>query len=64
METTENQTNEVIKTSQSSYVTIDEKISRMKITFDNATLPGIFEPLQTVGYTTEKIDSLKATKRN
>jgi len=60
METTENQTNEVTKTSQSSYVTIDEKISRMKITFDNAKLPGIFETLQTVGYTTEKIDSLKA----
>lgn len=59
METTENPTNEVIKTSQSSYVTIDEKISRMKMTFDNASLPGIFETMQTVGYTTEKIDSLK-----
>ena len=60
METTENSTNEVTKTSQNSYVTIDEKISRMKITFNNATLPGIFETMQTVGYTAEKIDSLKA----
>jgi len=60
METTENPTNEVIKTSQSTYVTIDEKISRMKITFGNATLPGIFETMQSVGYTAEKIDSMKA----
>ena len=60
METTENQTNEGIKTSQSPYLTIDEKRSRMKITFNNVKLLCIFEPLQTVGNTTVKIDLLKA----
>ena len=32
----------------------------MKTAFDNATLPGIYEALLTVGYTTERIDSMKA----
>lgn len=58
MELSENSTAEVKNTSKTSYLTIDEKINRMKITFNNATLPGIYETMETVGYTTEKLTTL------
>jgi len=59
METTENPTTGV-KTPQSSYhLTIDEWIGQMKLTFDNAMVPGIYETMQKVGYTEAKINSLK-----
>lgn len=58
METTEN--TEVQKTSKTHYETLDEKITKMKVTFDNATLPQIFAVMVTVGYTAEKIADMKA----
>jgi hypothetical protein len=60
METTQNPTPEVPKTSKSHYETIDEKITKMKVTFDNASLPQIFTVMVTVGYTAAKIDDMKA----
>jgi hypothetical protein len=60
METPENATTEVKKVSKSHYETIDEKITKMKVTFDNATLPQIFTVMVTVGYTAAKIEDMKA----
>jgi len=59
METTENPTTGVKTPQPNNYVSIDEWIGRMRLTFDNAMTTGIFEPLLTVGYTEEKITSLK-----
>ena len=59
METKENATTEVKKVTKSHYETFDEKITKMKVTFDNATLPQIFAIMVTVGYTVEKIDDMK-----
>lgn len=60
MDTTQNTSAEVPKPKQSTYETIDESIAKMKLTFDNATLPEIFDVLQTVGYTVERISLLKS----
>ena len=59
METTENPTTEATNASKTKYESIDDKIAKMKIAFDNASLPGIVEIMLTVGYTPEKIESLK-----
>jgi hypothetical protein len=59
METKENATTEVKKVTKSHYETFDEKITKMKVTLDNATLPQIFAIMVTVGYTVEKIDDMK-----
>lgn len=60
MDTTENTSAEVPKPKRSTYETIDESIAKMKLAFDNATLPEIFDVLQTVGYTVERISLLKS----
>jgi len=59
METPQNTPAEETKPKKSSYETIEESIAKMRLTFDNATLPGIFEILLTVGYTEERINLLK-----
>jgi len=59
METTQNTPVEVTKPKETMYETIEESIGKMRLAFDNATLPGIFEILLTVGYTEEKINLLK-----
>ncbi|ADQ80368.1 hypothetical protein Palpr_2232 [Paludibacter propionicigenes WB4] len=59
METKTTATTDEKKVSKSHYETIDEKITKMKVTFDNATLPEIFTVMVTVGYTAEKIDGMK-----
>jgi hypothetical protein len=59
METTQNTPTEVTKPKQREYESIDESIAKMRLTLDNATLPGIFEILLTVGYTEERINLLK-----
>lgn len=58
METNENPTTEATKPHQRLYLSIDEIISRMKLTFGNATLPEIFEPMKSVGYTIDRINGL------
>ena len=58
METT-NATTDVKKVTKPHYETFDEKITKMKVTLDNATLPQIFAVMVTVGYTAEKIDDMK-----
>ena len=42
------------------YESIEATIAKMKLTFSNALLPEIFAVMVTVGYTTEKIELLKA----
>lgn len=59
MGTTENPSTEAVNASKNKYESIDEKIAKMKIAFDNASLPGIFEKMLTAGYTLERIDALK-----
>lgn len=59
METTENPTTDVKTSQPNNYVSIDQWIGKMKLTFDNAMLPEIFVPMQTVGYTEPKITALK-----
>ena len=58
MENTETTTPEVKKTSTKHFDTMDESIVKMKLTFGNAMLPEIFEVMQTVGFTAEKIAAL------
>jgi hypothetical protein len=60
MGTTENPTTEATKPQTSNYVSTSEWIAKMKLTFNNAILPEIFEVMQTVGYDETKINSLKA----
>lgn len=60
METTENPTPEVTNTSKTHYETLDEKITKMKTTFANATLEQIFVVMVTVGYTAEKLADMNA----
>lgn len=59
METTVNETTEVKKTSKNYHETMGESIGKMKLTFDNASLPQIFAVMITVGYTAEKIAALR-----
>jgi len=59
MGTTENSPTEVKKTSKTHYQTLDEKITKMKVTFDNASLPEIFVIMVTIGYNAEKIAGMK-----
>jgi len=60
METSENATPVVKKTSKNHYETLNEKITKMKVTFDNAMLPQIFAVMVTVGYTAERIAGMNA----
>lgn len=64
MGTTENPTTEAPKPQQSKYETINETIVKMKLTFDNATLPEIFAAMVVVGYTEAKIAELQAKLSN
>ena len=59
METTENLPTEPKKPQPSTHVTTAQWVSKMKLTFANATLPEIFGVMQTVGYSAEKIDAMK-----
>ena len=60
METTQNPSTEVTQPRKQVYESIDASIAKMKLTFSNALLPEIFAVMVTVGYTTEKIELLKA----
>ena len=60
METTQNPSTEVTQPRKQVYESIDASIAKMKLTFNNAMLPEIFDVMLTVGYTTEKIELLKA----
>ena len=60
METTQNPSTEVTQPRKQVYETIEASIAKMKLTFNNAMLPEIFDVMLTVGYTTEKIELLKA----
>ena len=60
METTQNPSTEVPQPSKQAYESIEATIAKMKLTFSNALLPEIFAVMVTVGYTTEKIELLKA----
>ena len=60
METTQNSSTEVTQPRKQVYETIEASIAKMKLTFNNAMLPEIFDVMLTVGYTTEKIELLKA----
>jgi len=64
METTTNPSTEAITPKQSTYVSIDQWIGKMTLAFDNALLPEIFEAMETVGYTAEKISGMKAQLAN
>ena len=58
MENTETTNTEVTKAPKNYHDTMDESIVKMKLTFGNAMLPEIFEVMQTVGFTAEKIAAL------
>ena len=60
METTQNPSSEVPQPKKQVYESIEATIAKMKLTFSNALLPEIFAVMVTVGYTTEKIELLKA----
>ena len=60
METTQNPSAEVPQPPKQAYESIEATIAKMKLTFSNALLPEIFAVMVTVGYTTEKIELLKA----
>ena len=60
METTQNFSSEVPQPPKQAYESIEATIAKMKLTFSNALLPEIFAVMVTVGYTTEKIELLKA----
>jgi len=60
MESEKNITTEVVKTKQNPHVSIGESIAKMKLAFDNALLPEIFNTMLTVGYTEEKIMGYKS----
>ena len=60
METTQNFSSEVPQPKKQVYESIEATIAKMKLTFSNALLPEIFAVMVTVGYTTEKIELLKA----
>ena len=60
METTQNPSTEVPQPSKQAYESIEATIAKMKLAFNNALLPEIFAVMVTVGYTTEKIELLKA----
>ena len=60
METTQNPSTEVPQPKKQVYESIEATIAKMKLTFSNALLPEIFAVMVTVGYTTEKIELLKA----
>jgi len=64
METTTNPTTEATTPKQSTYVSIDQWIGKMTLTFDNALLPEIFGAMEAVGYTTEKITGMKEQLTN
>jgi len=64
MEPTTNSTTKATTPKQSTYLTIDQLIGKMTLTFDNAMLPEIFEPMLAVGYTAENIVGLKAQLAN
>jgi hypothetical protein len=59
MTTTEIPTTEATKPKPSNYVSNAEWISKMKLTFGNATLPTIFPVMEAVGYSAEKIAGLQ-----
>lgn len=60
METTQNSATEVPQPKKQVYESIDALIAKMKLAFNNALLPEIFDVMLTVGYTVEKIESLKS----
>lgn len=60
METTHNPTPEAPKSAKNNYVSIDEMIVRMKLTFGNAKLPTIFPVMETVGYSILRIDDMQS----
>lgn len=60
MENSEITSQEAKKTTKNYHYTMGESIVKMKMTFGNAMLPEIFEAMQTVGYTAEKIAALNA----
>ncbi len=59
METAVTGITEVKKTSKNYHETMEQSIGKMKLTFDNASLPQIFAVMLTVGYTAEKIAALR-----
>ena len=59
METT-NENSGAKKTPRNDYQTLQESVSQMKLAFTNASMPGIYEVLLTVGYTQEKLNAMLA----
>lgn len=60
METTQNPSAEVTQPKKQVYEAIEATIAKMKLTFNNALLPEIFDVMLTVGYSAEKIELLKS----
>lgn len=59
MENTEQVLEKVKKTKHKTYVSLGDWFVRMKIAFDNATLPEIYPHLLTVGYDEAKLESFR-----
>jgi|GEM_PF-4154717 len=49
METTQNPSSEVPQPKKQVYEAIEETIAKMKLTFNNALLPEIFDVMLTIG---------------
>jgi len=64
METTQNLPEEEKKTPKARYLSFDQQIGKMKLAFDNATLPSVFTAMKTVGFTNERIKELQNSVTN
>lgn len=60
MEESNSSSEKIKKTKHKKYISLGNWILKMKIAFDNATLPNIYPTLLTVGYDEAKIEWLKA----
>ncbi len=60
MEELKSNSEKIKKTKQKKYISLSNWILKMRIAFDNATLPTIYPTLLTVGYDEAKIEWLKA----
>ena len=60
MEEVNDTTAKVKKTKSKKYISLGNWVLKMRIAFDNATLPTIYPTLLTVGYDEAKIEGLKA----
>lgn len=63
-EPAENAATETNKGKKTAWVSVDEWISKFRLTFTNGKLPGILPPMKAVGYSDEKLNALLEETNN